>query len=86
VGPFQSGDAGILAAYQCFFADPSVRMLVIPPGVCERAARIRVASGLQFSAADRLHLAATIELGCGSLLTNDAQLARCTDIPVEILC
>jgi uncharacterized protein len=85
IGPLASGDAVILAAYQTFFASPLVRTLPLTAAVCERAARVRVASALQFKVPDSLHLAAAIEHGCGLFLTNDAQLARCTDITVEIL-
>ena len=53
--------------------------------VCERAARIRAASRFCLKAPDCLHLAAAIEHGCGSFLTNDRQLTLCTDIVVEIL-
>ena len=51
--------------------------------VCERAARLRAV--YSFKLPDALHLATTIEHGCGVFLTNDAKLARCTDITVEVL-
>jgi uncharacterized protein len=85
VGPLARADTAVLANYQTFFAGPTVRMLPLTVTVCERAARVRVASGLRFKVPDCLHLAAAIEHGCGLFLTNDAQLARCTDIPVEVL-
>lgn len=85
IGPLRSGDAVALANYQRFFASPTVRMLPLSLSVCERAAEIRVASALHFELPDCLHLAAAIEHGCGLFLTNDAQLARCTAIAVEVL-
>lgn len=83
--PFAAGDTAILADYQTFFASPVIRVLPLTAAVCERAARIRAASRFQLKAPDCLHLAAAIEHGCGSFLTNDRQLTLCTDILVEIL-
>jgi predicted nucleic acid-binding protein len=85
IGPLARGDAALLADYQSFFASPTVRMLPLTPGVCERAAQVRVASAMQFKLPDALHLAAAIEHGCGLFLTNDAQLSRCTAVSVEVL-
>lgn len=83
--PLQQGNAPILADYSAFFADPDVQMLPMTAAVCERAARLRVASHFRLSLADCLHLACAIEHGCGLFLTNDTQLTRCTDIAVEVL-
>ena len=85
IGPLRSGNTGVVAEYQKFFASPSVQMLPLTVGVCERAAEVRIASALYFELPDCLHLAAAIEHGCGLFLTNDVQLARCTAIPVEVL-
>jgi predicted nucleic acid-binding protein len=51
--------------------------------VWERAARLGATFNLK--PLDSLHLATAIEHGCGLFLTNDTQLTRCTDIPVEVL-
>ena len=83
VGPFQSGDAAVLADYQKFFGSPALQMLPVTPAVWERAAQIRAA--YKFQALDSIHLASAIEHGCGLFLTNDAQLARFKAIPVEVL-
>ncbi|MCI0456592.1 MAG: PIN domain-containing protein [Gemmataceae bacterium] len=83
VGPLVTGSGTLLASFQAFFADPDIRVFPLTPAVCERAARIRAA--YRFKLPDALHLAAAIEHGCGLFLTNDAQLARCTDIAVEVL-
>lgn len=83
--PFAAGDAAIIADYQTFFASPTVRLLPLTAMVCERAARIRAASHFRLRVPDCLHLAAAIEHGCGSFLTNDRQLMICTEILVEIL-
>lgn len=84
-GPFGDGDAAALADYQRFFSSPAVEMLPLTPSVCERAAEIRVASGLKIKLPDALHLASALEHGCGLFVTNDVRLAGCAAIPVEIL-
>jgi predicted nucleic acid-binding protein len=83
VGPFKSGDAGLEARYRAFFSDPDVAVLGMTVPVYERAARLRAV--YPFKLPDALHLATAIEHGCGVFLTNDAKLARCTEIPVEVL-
>jgi len=85
VGPLKSGDTGVQARYQQFFADPAIRMLPVTVAVCERAAALRVASAMRLELLDCFHLAAAIEHGCGAFVTADAKLARCTDITVEVL-
>jgi uncharacterized protein len=85
VHPFATGDAALVADYLAFFGGPQVEMLPLTAAVCERAAHIRAASGFKLKAPDCLHLAAAVEHGCGLFLTNDADLARCPLIPVEIL-
>jgi uncharacterized protein len=84
-GPLARADAAVVADYQTFFASATIRLLPLTALVCERAARIRAASHFRLKVPDCLHLAAAIEHGCGSFLTNDAQLLLCTDIHVEIL-
>jgi predicted nucleic acid-binding protein len=85
IGPLKNGDATLLADYQRFFSSATVSMLPLTAAVCERAAELRVASPVKITLADAIHLAAAIEQGCGLFLTNDAQLSRCTAIPVELL-
>src|SRR5690242_12399755 len=43
--PLARGDVAVVADYQAFFADPDIRVLPLTAAVCERAARIRAASG-----------------------------------------
>ena len=83
VGPLQSADSTVLADYRKFFGLPGIQMIPVTPVIWERAAQIRAA--YKFQGLDSIHLASAIEHGCGLFLTNDAQLARCTAIPVEIL-
>jgi predicted nucleic acid-binding protein len=85
IGPLKNNDIALLADYQRFFANPAVQALPLTVTVCERAAEVRVASAMRFELPDALHLAAAILHGCGLFLTNDARLARCTEIAVEVL-
>ncbi len=85
IGPLAKADSAIYADFQRFFSSPRVRMLPLTAACYERAAQVRVASAMRIKLPDALHLAAAIEHGCGLFLTNDAQLARCTAIPVEVL-
>ena len=83
VGPFRNNDVGLEARYRSFFSDPDIHILGMTAAVCERAARLR--ADYRIKLPDALHLATAIEHGCGLFLTNDAQLARFTAIPVEVL-
>ncbi len=79
VGPFMTGDTAMEASYRAFFADPGIQVLPMSAAIRERAARIRATHKLEL--VDSLHLATAADHGCGLFLTNDAKLARCTDIP-----
>ncbi len=83
VGPLKSGDSALLAGYDGFFAAPGVQVVGLTPSVCDRAAAIRAAYG--FRSPDALNLAAAVESGCGSFLTNDVRLSRFPDLTVEAL-
>lgn len=83
IGPLKTGDAGLEARYRAFFSDPDVKVLGMTVAVCERAAHLRAV--YPFKLPDALHLATAIEQGCGVFVTNDAKLARCTEITVEVL-
>ena len=81
--PIRIGDAATLALYDDFFALANIQIVPITQAVFDRATLIR--ASLNFKVADSLHLATAVEAGCGLFLTNDAQLSRFPDIPVEIL-
>lgn len=83
IKPLASGNATDVATYQSFFSSPLVKMLPVTGATWERAAQIGALFKLK--PLDSVHLAAAIEHGCGLFLTNDAPLARCTAIPVEVL-
>ena len=83
VGPYRAGDVTLLHDYTAFLADPALHVLPVTIAIWERPARIRAAH--RFQALYSVHLAATVEHGCGLFLTNDAHLARFPDLPVEVL-
>jgi uncharacterized protein len=83
IGPLRSGDMTRLAIFEGFFAQPNLRIVPSTPAVFDRAASIRAIHN--FKTPDSIHLAAAVESGCDRFLTNDARLARFTDITVEIL-
>jgi predicted nucleic acid-binding protein len=83
VGPLKSGDQLLLVKFTTFFASPDVQVLPVSAAVCDRAAHIRANYG--FKALDALHLAAAVEHGCITFLTNDARLSGFPDITVEIV-
>lgn len=83
VKPLASGSATDVATYRSFFSSPQVRMLPVTAAIWERAALI--GAMFRMKPLDAVHLATAEEHGCGLFLTNDASLARCTAIPVEVL-
>ena len=83
IKPLASGNVADEISFREFFSDPLVGMLPVSPATWDHAAQIGADFGLK--ALDSVHLATAIEHGCDSFLTNDVQLARCTDITVEVL-
>jgi len=83
VKPINTGDADRLAVFDTFFSRPDIQRVSITTPVFDRATTIRATFG--FRLGDSLHLAAAVESGCDSFLTNDARLAAFMDIPVEAL-
>jgi uncharacterized protein len=83
VKPIRTSDTSALADYNAFFSSPHLLRFPLPEPVFERATEIRAKYG--FGLADSLNLATAVENGCGLFLTNDVQLRRFPDIPVEVL-
>ena len=83
VGPLKSGDSLVLTQFARFFGSPDVQVLGVTAAVCDRAAAIRATLG--YKPLDSLHLAAAVEHGCASFLTNDARLRGYPDVRVEVL-
>jgi predicted nucleic acid-binding protein len=88
VKPLGVGDGPLLLDYERFFSAPN--LVVVPlAAVYQRAGRIRAiyryASGKHYSLPEALHLAAAIEFGCDSFLTNDQRLAGFPEITIDVL-
>lgn len=83
VWPFRTGDGPLLLEYQRFLLGPNLTTVHATPAVHQRAAMIRAIHS--FGLADSLHHATAVELRFDRFLTNDARLARFTEIIVEIL-
>ena len=83
VKPIRLGDALALAEMETFLTAADMVRVPLPFAVYDRACRIRAIHN--YCLADALHLAAAIEGGCGSFLTNDHRLTGFPDIPVEVL-
>ena len=83
VKPIRASDASLLADYDAFFNAPALLRFPLPEPVFERATEIRAQYG--FKLGDSLNLATAVEHGCGLFLTNDVQLRRFPDIPVDVL-
>lgn len=81
--PRRDGDMGLIATYDRYFAEPSLRVLEIGSAVIERATELRVR--YRFKTADSIHLASAIEGRADYFLTGDRDLARCTEMSVELI-
>ena len=89
VKPLGVVDGALLLDYERMFLAPNVTFVPLDAPICERAANIRgdhsYASGKRYSVQDALHLAAAIQGGCSSFLTNDLRLAGFLDIAIDVL-
>ena len=89
VKPLGVGDGALLLDYERMFLAPNVTFVPLNAPVYERAANIRgthaYANGKRFSTQDALHLAAAVQAGCTSFLTNDHRLSGFPDLTVDVL-
>jgi predicted nucleic acid-binding protein len=89
VKPLGLGDGALLLDYERLFLAANVTFVPLTAPVHQRAAAIRSAhaytAGKRYSVQDSLHLAAAVQAGCGSSLTNDHRLAGFSDINVDVL-
>jgi predicted nucleic acid-binding protein len=83
VKPLRNGDAALLALYDAFFAGLEVQLLDVTEAVLDKATEIR--ARLNLKTPDAIHLATAILAGVSAFLTGDRNLARCTEVSVEIL-
>jgi len=82
VEPIREGNNALLEDYDEFFASLGF-LLPLDARVFEKATQLRARHN--FKTPDALHLAAAIEGGCQIFLTNDTQLAHCTEIRIEVI-
>ena len=83
IKPLRANDSKLLALYDAFFASADVTMVELTRPVVERATDLR--AGLNVKTPDALHLASAICSGVTAFLTGDKGLAKCKDVPVEVL-
>jgi predicted nucleic acid-binding protein len=83
VKPLRAADTKLLALYDAIFASAEVVVLELTRGVVEKATELRAT--LNVKTPDALHLASAILCGATAFLTGDKGLARCSEIPVEVL-
>jgi predicted nucleic acid-binding protein len=83
VKPLRNRDNALLGLFDAFFAGTEVAILEVTEAVVEKATEIR--ANLNLKTPDAIHLATAILAAASGFLTGDRNLARCTEIPVEIL-
>jgi predicted nucleic acid-binding protein len=81
--PLRVNDTVLLALYDALFNGPEVQLLDITPDVLEKATELR--AHLNLKTPDAIHLASAILAKVSAFLTGDRNLARCGEVPVEIL-
>ena len=79
--PLRVGDVALQQVFHGFFALSIV--VPITPSVCDRAALIRAVH--RFKPMDALQLAAAVEHGADTFLTNDVRLRSFPDLTIELL-
>ncbi len=83
VKPIRDSEIALLAAFDSYFAAIASEIVPLTRQVIDVATDLRARYG--FRTPDAIHLAAAVVDSCDLFLTNDHQLARCTEIPVEIV-
>lgn len=83
VKPIKLGDTATLALYDGFFRAAETKTAKITAAIIEKATQIRAVYNLKTP--DAIHYATAILGGATTFLTGDKQLARATEVPVEVL-
>jgi predicted nucleic acid-binding protein len=81
--PLRAGDTVLLALYEALFHGPEIQLVEITADIVEKATELR--SNLNLKTPDAIHLASAILSKAAAFLTGDKTLARCGEVPVEIL-
>jgi predicted nucleic acid-binding protein len=83
VGPLKNNAASLLSTYEAFFSAAGLTIVELIADVIERATELRAVYG--FKTPDALHLASAIEGKADIFITGDGKLARCKEIPVDLI-
>lgn len=83
VKPLRAGDTALLATFDAFFTRARLVVAEVTAAVIDRATDLRARYGVKTP--DAIHLASALETGADVFITGDAALARCTELPVEIV-
>jgi predicted nucleic acid-binding protein len=81
--PLREHDAGVLAAYDAFFAATRMVIVELSAAVIDRATELRARHGLKTP--DALHVAAALEAGADAFVTGDEGIKRCSEIAVDLV-
>jgi predicted nucleic acid-binding protein len=81
--PLRAGDTVLLALYEALFNGPEMQLVDITADVVEKATELR--ANLNIKTPDAIHLASAILVKAAAFLTGDRALARCGEVPVEVL-
>jgi predicted nucleic acid-binding protein len=81
--PLRAGDGATLAQFDLFFAGVEIVLGEVSAAVVERATDLRAKYNLKTP--DALHYATAVEASADVFLTGDRTLARCSEVPVEVL-
>jgi predicted nucleic acid-binding protein len=89
VKPLGLGDGNLLLEYERMFLAPNVTFVPLTAPIYEQAANIRgvhfCANGKRYTIQDALHLAAAVQSGCESFVTNDLRLSGFPNININVL-
>jgi len=83
VKPLRDNNQQGLTLFDTFFAKRDFRLVEVSASVIERATELRARYGLETP--DALHIATAIQERADLVLTGDTELARCTEITVDVV-
>ena len=83
IGPLKNNATSLLSTYESFFSAAGLTIVELVADVIERAKDLRATYG--FKTPDALHLASAIEGKADIFITGDGKLARCKEIPVDVI-
>jgi predicted nucleic acid-binding protein len=81
--PLRAGDLATLAQFDVFCSGVELVLAEVSAAVVEQATELRARYNLKTP--DALRCATAVEVGATVFLTGDRGLARCSEVPVEVL-